>query len=101
MTKEQEKNITNGTIVTTTDNIDCSSYDYTQELRGIYAELFHIGTGSMGDGCLSRIANALQKLNKNIIVVALIQSNAKNPEKLLAKCSDIADKFLEQEAIKE
>lgn len=102
MTNEQGKDMTNETndIVTATNDIDCWSYDYTQELRGIWDELFHIGTGSMGDGCLSKIANTLEKLNKNIIVAALIQSNAANPEKLLEKCSDIADKFLEHEATK-
>ena len=97
MKNEQDKNIINriDDIESAINNLDCSSYDYTQELRGIWDELFHMGTGSMGDGCLTRIANALEKLNKNIIVAALIQSNATNHEKLLAKCSDMADKFSE------
>ncbi len=102
MKNEQEKNIINriDDIESAINNLDCSSYDYTQELRGIWDELFHMGTGSIGDGCLSRIANALEKLNKNIIVAALIINTAKKTEKLLAQCSDLADKFLEQEAIK-
>ena len=97
MTNEQETNITNrmDDIESAINNLDFSSPNYTQELRGIWNEIRHIA-----DDYMDNISSDLRKLNKNQIVAAMITATKQTSLESLKKFSDLADKYLDYEAQK-